>query len=60
MKHPLPITLAVLIGLAAAGTWAQDRQYPTLSEYMMPRDAEMALARSAAPATIPAAQRSRC
>jgi hypothetical protein len=34
MKHPLPITLAVLIGLAAAGTWAQDRQYPTLSEYM--------------------------
>jgi hypothetical protein len=27
-------------------------QYPALSEYLMPRDAEIALARSAAPATI--------
>jgi hypothetical protein len=52
MKQPLLITLAVLIGLAASATWAQGPQYPSLSEYMMPRDAEMALARSAAPASI--------
>ena len=51
MKQPLLVTLAVLIGLAASA-WAQGPQYPSLSEYMMPRDAEMALARSAAPATI--------
>src|SRR5258707_13376193 len=36
---------AVLAGPAAA-------QYPPLSEYLMPRDAEIALARSAAPANI--------
>ena len=52
MKQPLLTTLAVLIGLAASAAWAQGPQYPSLSEYMMPRDAEMALARSAAPASI--------
>src|SRR5260370_3709354 len=31
---------------------AQDRRYPPLSEYMMPSAAEIALARSAAPANI--------
>jgi hypothetical protein len=52
MKQLLLVTLTGLIGLAASATWAQGPQYPSLSEYMMPRDAEMALARSAAPATI--------
>src|SRR5262249_61709648 len=37
---------------AASAAWAQGSRYPSLSEYLMPRDAEMALARSAAPATI--------
>jgi hypothetical protein len=32
--------------------WAQDTKYPPLSEYMMVSDAEVALARSAAPDTI--------
>jgi hypothetical protein len=39
----------LLIGLGAAGANAQEAKYPPLSEYMMPRDAEIALAKSAAP-----------
>ena len=39
----------LLIGLCAAGANAQDAKYPPLSEYMMARDAEIALAKSAAP-----------
>lgn len=39
------LIMAVLAGPVVA-------QYPPLSEYLMPRDAEMALARSAAPANI--------
>ena len=42
-----------LIGVAAVPSYAQDEaQYPPLSEYLIPRDAEIALARSAAPANI--------
>jgi hypothetical protein len=39
------VTIAALAGPAAA-------QYPPLSEYMMPQDAEIALAKSGAPANI--------
>src|SRR5262249_47273593 len=39
------LTMAILGGQAVA-------QYPPLREYMMPRDAEIALAKSAAPANI--------
>src|SRR5215475_10619181 len=39
------LTMAVLAGPVAA-------QHPPLSEYLMPRDAEIALAKSAAPANI--------
>jgi hypothetical protein len=42
----------LLASLAAPLLWAQSPTYPPLSSYMMPRDAEVALARSAAPATI--------
>jgi len=52
MKQPLLVPLAIPVSLAAPAAWAQGPQYPSLSEYMMPRDAEMALARSAAPANI--------
>jgi hypothetical protein len=52
MKQLLLVLLAILGSLAACATWAQGPPYPPLSEYMMPRDAEMALARSAAPAAI--------
>ena len=39
----------LLIGLCAAGANAQEAKYPPLSEYMMARDTEIALAKSAAP-----------
>jgi hypothetical protein len=42
----------LLIGLGAAGANAQEAKYPPLSEYMMARDAEIALAKSAAPDNI--------
>ena len=41
--------LLVLIGLAAISMKAQEAKYPPLSEYVMDRDAEIALAKSAAP-----------
>ncbi|HET7439599.1 MAG TPA: hypothetical protein VFJ56_08850, partial [Nitrospira sp.] len=41
--------LFVLIGLAAISMKAQEAKYPPLSEYVMDRDAEIALAKSAAP-----------
>lgn len=44
---------AILLSAAAILTSAQGQtQYPPLSEYMMPQDAEIVLARSAAPANI--------
>jgi hypothetical protein len=52
MKKPMLGLVSALVSLAASVGWAQGPQYPPLSEYMMPRDAEMALARSAAPAAI--------
>jgi len=52
MKQPKLVLVAMLMSLVASPAWAQGSQYPSLSEYMMLRDAEMALARSAAPATI--------
>src|SRR6266581_405874 len=50
-KLMLPL-LALLASLSPAVIWAQDTKYPPLSEYIMPRDAEVALAKSAAPANI--------
>ncbi len=45
--------LCVMTLVASLGAMAYAQQkYPPLSEYMMPRDAEVALARSAAPANI--------
>jgi hypothetical protein len=51
MKKPAILLLSLLASLGAAGSWAGDPKYPPLAEYMMPRDAEVALARSAAPAS---------
>jgi hypothetical protein len=48
-------TVALLIGIAtapAAGQTAAVRTYPPIAAYLLPRDAEIALARSAAPAVI--------
>jgi len=47
-------TAIVVLALQCSGTaiLAQQMKYPPLSEYMMPRDAEIALAKSAAPSGI--------
>jgi hypothetical protein len=47
------VTFACLLAAAwATGAQAQTRRYPPLKDYLMPRDAEMALARTAAPAQV--------
>ena len=48
-KRRYEYLLLVLIGLAAISMKAQEAKYPPLSEYVMDRDAEIALAKSAAP-----------
>ncbi|HKV79604.1 MAG TPA: hypothetical protein VJP02_15760 [Candidatus Sulfotelmatobacter sp.] len=44
--------LFILIGLAAISAMAQEAKYPPLSEYLMDRGAEIALAKSAAPDNV--------
>jgi hypothetical protein len=51
MKNPLVIAL-LLASVDASTVWAQKPTYPPLSQYLMARDAEIVLARSAAPAGI--------
>ena len=46
----LAFVLVSLLASAAAG--AQTQKYPPLSEFMMPQEAEIALARSAAPDNV--------
>lgn len=48
--HSTAVLLLASLGATALG--AQSGSYPPLSEYLMARDAEIALARSAAPASI--------
>jgi hypothetical protein len=52
MKRYRYVLSLLLAGLGAAGMNAQGAKYPPLSEYMMVRDAEIALAKSAAPESI--------
>ena len=52
MKPFTLVCLALLASPNAIAVQAQGAKYPPLSEYLMPRDAEMALARSAAPTRI--------
>src|SRR5947207_10971558 len=42
----------LILAVTPLGAFAQDMKYPPLSAYMMQRDAEIALAKSAAPASI--------
>jgi hypothetical protein len=51
MKHTITLT-ALIFGLASMVSFAQEGKYPPLSRYLMTRDAEIALAKSAAPASI--------
>jgi hypothetical protein len=46
------VLLLLLVSLSATGLKAQEARYPPLSEYVMARDAEIALAKSAAPQAI--------
>src|SRR2546426_705856 len=48
------IACLVLVNFDAAAVWAQGPKYPPLSEYMMAPEAEVALAKSAAPEKISA------
>lgn len=48
------LALAALASVAALNAGAQSAQYPPVAQYLMARDAEIALARSAAPAAISA------
>ncbi len=48
------IACLVLVNFDAAAGWAQGSKYPPLSEYMMAQEAEVALARSAAPENVSA------
>lgn len=57
MKNSAKVTLMLVLLLSSMDTiavWAQGPKYPPLGEYMMAREAEVALARSAAPEKISA------
>jgi hypothetical protein len=56
MKNNAKVTLMVvfLLSMGAIAVWAEGPKYPALSEYMMAREAEVALAKSAAPEKISA------
>jgi hypothetical protein len=48
------MAVLLLVSLDAGAVWAQGPAYPPLSEYMMAPEAEVALARSAAPEKVSA------
>lgn len=52
MKKLMLVLVSLQASLSTAALWAQYPKYPPLSEYLMPPEAEMALARSVAPAKI--------
>jgi hypothetical protein len=54
MSLLLVASVAIVSALTIASAFAQGRKYPALSEYLIPKDEEIALARSAAPDTVAA------
>lgn len=52
MKHLKFALFLTVVSFSAAGTPAQEMKYAPVSEYLMPQDAEIALAKSAAPDNI--------
>jgi hypothetical protein len=54
MKYLNVVQFLLLISFGAVGVGAQEMKYPPISEYFMPQDAEIALAKSAAPDNISA------
>jgi len=49
---PMTFRLAVLLAGLGSGAIRGETKYPSIDEYLMPRDAEIALARTAAPPNI--------
>jgi hypothetical protein len=52
MKRAVIPALLMLASLDASTLRAQSRTYPPIGQYLMPREAEIALARSAAPPAV--------
>jgi hypothetical protein len=52
MKELTFLLLVLLASIGATAARAQALKYPPLSDYLMPQDAEIAFARSAAPASV--------
>jgi hypothetical protein len=52
MKRSSFVLISLLLTLASLIAFGQEMKYPPLSAFMMPRDAEIALAESAAPLSI--------
>lgn len=52
MRYLKAVMFFMMTGFIALGTLAQETKYPPVSEYLMPQDAEIALAKSAAPDNI--------
>jgi hypothetical protein len=46
------VLVSLVMSLSVIFGWTQPAKYPAISEYMMPQDSEIALAKSAAPASI--------
>src|SRR5690349_1700811 len=52
MKKPTFVLATLILEISSLASFGQEMKYPPLSAYMMPRDAEISLAKSAAPASI--------
>jgi hypothetical protein len=52
MKKPTFVLVTLILEISSLASFGQEVKYPPLSAYMMPRDAEISLAKSAAPASI--------
>ena len=52
MRRLMVLAMCLFGSIDVSAVYAQNGKYPPIADYLMPRDAEIALARSAAPANI--------
>jgi hypothetical protein len=52
MRREIVVLITLIASLGATAAWAQTATYPPIEAYLMPRDAEIALAKSAAPGHV--------
>jgi hypothetical protein len=52
MKIKTFVLISLIMSLSLTFAWPQSSKYPALSEYFMPQDSEIALAKSAAPSSV--------